>query len=1079
MLINCFEFHINLYFKEIEKREDFKKYLIKEEGDDYYEYEPFQIFSDSIDKLDNKNIENFSICKLYLISFIKMYLNIVSYYFITSGKQYDLTRIILKVKYINNDQLRIVIKYYFFKLLFNYSNNYENFIQIYILEEIIELDEFKFNNYGDKDEILIYHFYPSNIKEDLKKYNKFAQILKESQPNYESFQFIKEKYGIDILIILIFNKIISHLDYNNIDGDKLKIFSKFHFERYLNDNIIKLLSLYSDKGKFNEKIKPKLLEDGEINQNLFIILLYGFRYCVQSLNENNLYSNFFNKNCSSLIKKYYIPGNHNQDDLHLYTLFDIEEHFNEYPSDKGCYICSCGYYYSIDPCGFPTKDQFSNCPKCKKVIGYKISNNPNKLEFCIEYRQGHYRIFKNEEDKKYEMEKYNINDDMVPNISYNDYIKDIIKPILENEKPGLNIIKKNQFLLTPKKIRNLSKIGYRLLNFIIYCHLFFSNSLEFITDEELTNNFLVKDMTCLEIIEKNWYLLKEALYEKSINSIEIFMNLIFQDLFKLFNENKTFETLEERNDFESNVEKIINKSLKNYNTYKEIYLNENLKDLELDSENIKVIVNEMLEPQKYTEKYPLYKYFMFTKYPDINDFINKKKEIGDEIFRYKYPLTFQYLSEEYNKAKIKNLIDINEFCNYMIDSYSFKISRETANETCINDEIKYDFPEDQLDKFLKAWENIYIDIQNFKGDEVYISKLSKNDKLIKFLNDDKDKNILSAYQYFINYQNSFLLPIYNVISLNGILHFYAHTLKNRIPIQKAKSNNILSFDNVNFDTIIYKYSKRNILKDNEKIGYFNYNSFIYDFNSIEKELGELILQGKLLFDENKLRYTFFLFEGNTDIFRNFCEIYKQIELNEEQKEELKEFFGYINEIDEIKEILSFFKSFIYYLNNDKYKEDYSIKIILNNEEYFKKEGIIKVFFNEYPNSKINKLLNIFLYLENLFFNKIKENIEKSNYFTEYLDDDIDIWCLKNIIKKIDLSSALRRYISRYLIDENYASNNLNKKLSLELNRYELWNENETKFNEIKNILSKEFEKLNLKIKDALSLSIFINKYSNN
>ena len=1079
MLINCFEFHISLYFKEIEKeKENFKKYLIKEEGNDE-ECGAFQIFSDSIDKLSDKNMENFFIRKLYLISFIKMYLNKTVYFYMSSGDQYDLTGIIDKINHINDVQLRIVIKYYLCKLLFNYSINYENFKQLHILEEIKSHDDFKFVNSSGQDEILIYHFFPSNIKEDLKKYvkkyNKFEQRLSEDEPKIESFQHIKEKYGLDMLIILLFNKIISHLDYNNLEEDKLSIFSKLHLEDYLNNNIIELLSLYYDKDKFNEKMKPKLLKDGELDQNLFIILLYGFRYCVQSVNENNLYNNLFNRNCSSIFKQYYIPGNHSQDDLHLYTLFDIEKHFNEYPSDKGCYICSCGYYYSIDPCGFPTKEQFANCPKCNKVIGYKINNNPKKLQFCIEDRLGHYRIFKNDEDKNYEMKKYNINNDMIPNKSYNDYIKDINKDILQKENPGLNIIKKDQFLSTPKKIRNLSKIGYRLLNFIFYNHLFFSNCLEFIDDEELKKNYLIEDMTCLEIIEKNWNLLKEALYEKSINSIEIFMNLIFQDLCKSFNKCNSLQEIEERNNFEDNVEKIIEKNIENYNKNKEIYLNENLKELELDNDNIKVIVNEMFEPQKYTKKYPLYKYFLFTKYPDKNDFLNKKKEIGDEIFRYKYPLTYQYLSYEDNKNKIKNLLEINDFCNYMIDSYSFKISREKANETCLNDEIKDGFPEDQPDKFLKAWENIYADVQNFKGDTTNIIKLSKNDKLIKFLNDDKDKNILSAYQYFINYQNSFLQPIYNVISLNGILHFYAHTLKNRIPIQEAKSYNILSFDNVNLDKIIYKYSKRNILKENEKIDYFNYNSFIYDFYSIEKELGELILQGKFLFDENKIRYTSFWFEGSTDIFKNFCEIYKQIELNEEEKEQLKASFDDINDIEEIKRILSFFQSFIYYLNNNKYEEDESIKTILENEDYFKKEDKILEFFNEHPNFKVNQILNIFLYLENLFFDNIKQNIEDNNNLSEDLDDNIDKDCLKNSIKELDLSTALRRYISRYLIDENYVSNNLNRNLSLELSRYELWNENETKFNEIKDILNGEFGKLNITIKDTLSLYKFINE----
>ena len=83
--------------------------------------------------------------------------------------------------------------------------------------------------------------------------------------------------------------------------------------------------------------------------------------------------------------------------------------------------------------------------------------------------------------------------------------------------------------------------------------------------------------------------------------------------------------------------------------------------------------------------------------------------------------------------------------------------------------------------------------------------------------------------------------------------------------------------------------------------------------------------------------------------------------------------------------------------------------------------------------------------------------------------------ISSITQKIDLYSALRRYISRYLIDKNYANYNLDKKLSLELSKAELWNVNETQFSEIKEILNKEFEKLNLTKKEAIALYEIIKK----
>ena len=234
-------------------------------------------------------------------------------------------------------------------------------------------------------------------------------------------------------------------------------------------------------------------------------------------------------------------------------------------------------------------------------------------------------------------------------------------------------------------------------------------------------------------------------------------------------------------------------------------------------ENIKVIVNEMIEPEKYSKKYPLFKYFMYTKYPEKNEFIQKLKEIGDEIYKYKYPLTSQYLSNEDSTYKMKYLSNINEFCNYMLDYHSFKISRETAEETAIKNIENDDFPEEQFGGFINAWKIIVNDVRKFKGETAEIKELSEDQKLINFLNDNKNKTILSAYQYFISTQNNFLQPICNAISLNGILHFYANTLKNKIPIQEAKPNNILSFDEVNIESIIYKYSKRNIFKEERNL----------------------------------------------------------------------------------------------------------------------------------------------------------------------------------------------------------------------------------------------------------------------
>ena len=89
-------------------------------------------------------------------------------------------------------------------------------------------------------------------------------------------------------------------------------------------------------------------------------------------------------------------------------------------------------------------------------------------------RDGHYRIFKNLEQKKKQMGRWNDPDENIPNILLDDYIKQVIDPIRSNPGCGFNIVNKDYFEQRDKKIRKLTNILYRLFNFISYCHLFYS-----------------------------------------------------------------------------------------------------------------------------------------------------------------------------------------------------------------------------------------------------------------------------------------------------------------------------------------------------------------------------------------------------------------------------------------------------------------------------------------------------------------------------------------------------------------------------------------------------------------------------
>ena len=108
---------------------------------------------------------------------------------------------------------------------------------------------------------------------------------------------------------------------------------------------------------------------------------------------------------------------------------------------------------------------------------------------------------------------------------------------------------KDFFLQNHEKIRDMNEITFGFLNLVFYSFLFYSNIQGFIKDKNL-NKYLIKSMTCFEIMEQNW----EKIYEiLEYISVEIFINLIFEEIIQLFINNKIkdknlIEDLKRKND---------------------------------------------------------------------------------------------------------------------------------------------------------------------------------------------------------------------------------------------------------------------------------------------------------------------------------------------------------------------------------------------------------------------------------------------------------------------------------------------------------------------------------------------------
>ena len=674
------------------------------------------------------------------------------------------------------------------------------------------------------------------------------------------------------------------------------------------------------------------------------------------------------------------------------------------------------------------------------------------------------------------MNKYNLTDEMVPNKTLQEYIEDIINPILKKEECGLSIISKEVFKSRNIKIRKLSEIGYRLLNFIIYCHLFFANCYEYIDDDNL-KKYLIENMSCIEIIETDWYILKEALKDESIESIEIFMNQIFPKLSDLIKLNY-FSYLEERNKFEESVEDIIKECIHNYRNYKTKYIYENYKVFGLNKHSRRVIINELAPIEEYSEEeYPMYKYFILTKYPN-KDFIKIQFEKNYEIYKNKYPLISQLLFFKLNKEQLKNLLEFNEFSNSLIKHYSFNISRTMAKNNISRSEDFISENKEKFDKFIKILNELKDKLYYKENKKLNDKEFSVDDELIYFLNDDYESEgmyIAAAYQNFISWQNGFLQPIVDSIKKYGKTNFYSSNLLNKIPIQDAIEKNILSINEDYLENKIIQYSKREIIKEDGTIDYMNYNFIKYDYDLIENELGKIILTGKCLFDEDYLNFITFKYENNSKIFITFCKNYRQKELTEEEKETLDNYFK--NKDKDRETFKQFFDSLLllfFYLNKNRVDEEETLYNVLSNipdyinfETNFIEE--IRDNFNEEGNEfRVNKLINIYFYIEQLYLYEKFEELEESldDKFKSPINDNEKLnEKIDNLENKEDLILIIKRYIYRYLIDTDNIKDIENQDLITELGKPDLWEL--TKIDE-KNKLNDELGDFNLKIGQIIS-----------
>lgn len=453
---------------------------------------------------------------------------------------------------------------------------------------------------------------------------------------------------------------------------------------------------------------------------------------------------------------------------------------------------------------------------------------------------------------------------------------------------------------------------------------------------------------------------------------------------------------------------------------------------------------------------------------------------------------------------LKELPKYNKFINLMINKYSYRISRKEANEKKINEEDIYKKNENNfketLDEFIEVWNKISKYCTKYKCHQMKEEILNNKMVLENFLIDDgeigKGMYLASGYQNFIKWQNDFLEPISMALDENkrGILYYLNENLKNRIDVQKANKNEIISKDfpdnsiYFNFLHLISLHSHRNIFfksKNDQiiKMNYFNYNNFIYDFDEIEEKLGNILLTGKKLFNNENITFITYCYEGfrgeKSSTLINFIELYPQKKLNDSENSEI---FDYINEKNayntyDFTKLMFSIQLLIYYLTQEKKSKDLSVnKVIESSPEYLYISEDCKEFFGKFYKIQIDKLFDVFSFVELLCYDLISKNLkneykldlEKStvekinNYFQNGYEKKIE---------KINLASACRKLISRYLISLR-SDNDINPEnlLSSYLLKPDLWDFEIMKEPDIFESELNEIKEFKIKVNQAFKLS---------
>ena len=1105
-ILYFFECECNLYFKKLEngkkineiKSADAVNYMneiLLDLSFKYFEKAMNYYLDESRFK---RNIKKLG--KIYCIAYIKNYLKRLAEFII-----YNKNRNILNfngifnklLKNNKNKQLIYSLKVFLFKSLFKLGNkNYLNFIDSIKtkndIQTLIKHDDFE-DLFSLNENKHSYNFSFININ-TFEYYCKLVNMIEISQNDFnkdKEFELIAEYInnnnikGFDILYNILINKYILDMygNKNNKEiGENAKnIFDKFNeMNINLHENSKTIINYLLNDKLFKSKILPKLkLKDNITSEQLYILLLCIKFVVLIQYSKNNLFSLFYiqkkeKKQLINFINDNFFIGAFPPKNEFIESYYEIEEHLRTQPSANAIYICSCGKYYNVPPCGFPT--EISKCVNCHLEIGGE--------KHILVKREGHYRIFLNEEARKVEYKRRYADKNMKYKF-LDDFKKTVIDPLLKSPTKGIGKMTKEIINKTGNSIRKIDELSFRILNLILCSNLLVSNILDILNDNDISNYFS-EETSCFGVILDNWQKIGDLLNKKDINNTKIYMNVIYEELINIIihYEMKDINTVEGRDIIENEINKFItedNGIKDKINKYEQ----QNQQIVNSSPENISSIIQELYPMKLYTDekKYPYFKYLSYYNLPSINNLYNIIE--SNDNYKNKYPLTYNIL--KYNLASDKEIgevspksIDllkyipkINKKLNHLIQNYSYKISRSEASERTIKDEYNkkdnnmfvlknINKKDKKVNDYLKDVINLFKKFTNVNLQwgchKLQKMELSSGSNLATILLDDNEPGyyLSSIYKKLIEYQNVILENIINCNSQNGLLHCFIRQLNSEIMVQDATDKEIIKFDfEDNNNNNIKLYSSIDELIFINTINNSHINQFEYELDQIEIELGNIILPGvrKFKSSDDELRFITYMFEGyrgkNSNILTNFNEKYPPQDLDYKEKQILNKYIKN-NEGEDYKTFLFSLQLLIDYIQKAGKPQNILIRDVINDiPDHINISEDVKNFFYNNNTFGINKLVRIFELFEHLCWDQINENLldefmknideNKIELINKYYQENND----KNKnIKKIELASAVRKFISRYLAGKRSQSEINEEKLLFDyLNRVDLWERN--------------------------------------